>query len=186
MTKLPIVESYWVQENLFLAGEYPGSYNPEEMRRRMDAFLDCGIRTFIDLTQPHELLPYETILKEEARIYDYLAVYQCFAIRDHSIPSTQTMSLILDTIDSAIQSGSPVYVHCWGGVGRTGIVVGCYLVRHGMSAEKALAQVDAWYKTRPRGDFSRSPETEQQSEFVRSWREAPDAGHRSKQRFCEG
>jgi len=186
MTKLPIIESYWVEENLFLAGEYPGSYNPEETRRHMDTFLECGIRTFIDLTQPHELQPYEPVLKEEARIYDYMTVYHRFAIRDHSVPSVQTMSLILDTIDSAIQSGSPVYVHCWGGVGRTGIVVGCYLVRHGMSAQAALAQVDAWYKTRPSNYFLHSPETEQQSEFVRKWQETPDSEHRSKQRFCEG
>src|SRR5512133_3835071 len=106
MMKLPIIESYWVEENLFLAGEYPGGYNPEEARRRMDAFLEAGIRTFIDLTQPHELVPYEPILKEQAHIYDYMTVYHRFAIRDHGVPSVQTMTLILDTIDSAIQSGS--------------------------------------------------------------------------------
>jgi len=187
MTQIPIIESYWVEENLFLAGEYPGSYNPEEMRRRMDAFLESGIRTFIDLTQPHELVPYEPILKEQARIYDYSAVYHRFAIRDHGVPSVQTMSLILDTIDSAIQSGSPVYIHCWGGVGRTGTVVGCYLIRHGMSAKKALERVDMLYKTRPQNYFlARSPETEEQFDFVRNWRETPSSGHKSKQRFCEG
>ncbi len=186
MTRLPILESYWVEEGNFLAGEYPGSYSPLEMQRRMDAFLECGIRTFIDLTHPHELLPYEPVLKEQARLYDNMAVYHRFAIRDHSIPSAQTMSLILDTIDSAIQSGSPVYVHCWGGVGRTGTVVGCYLVRHGMSAEEALKRVDMLYKTRPSRDFIRSPETQQQCDFVRGWRETPVSGHTSRQRFCEG
>ena len=187
MTKIPIIESYWVEEDHFLAGEYPGSYNPEDMRRRMDAFLESGIRTFIDLTQPHELVPYEAILKEEARIYDSKAIYHRFAIRDHGVPSTQTMSLILDTIDAAIQNGSPVYVHCWGGVGRTGTVVGCYLVRHGMPAKKALERVNALYKTRPHDYFLvRSPETEEQADFVRNWRETPSAGHKSKQKFCEG
>ena len=63
MKKLPIVESYWVEENRFLAGEYPGEYNPEITRRRLDAFLETGITTFIDLTQPHELPPYEIHLK---------------------------------------------------------------------------------------------------------------------------
>ncbi|MBI2334113.1 MAG: dual specificity protein phosphatase family protein, partial [Chloroflexi bacterium] len=116
-----------------------------------------------------------------------LTVYQRFAIRDHGVPSEQTMTLILDTIDAAIQSGSPVYVHCWGGVGRTGIVVGCYLVRHGMSAEKALERVNALYKTRPHNYFLvRSPETEEQADFVRNWREAPSSEHRAQQRFCEG
>jgi protein-tyrosine phosphatase len=186
MLKLPIIESYWIEEGLFMAGEYPGSHHPEDMRRRMDAFLESGIRTFIDLTQPHELVPYEPILKEEARLYEYMTVYHRFAIRDHGIPSVPTMSLILDTIDSAIQSGSPVYVHCWGGVGRTGTVVGCYLVRHGMSHRQALEKVDALYKTRPHNYFlARSPETEEQADFVRKWRETP-SGHKTKQRFCEG
>ncbi|NWF64457.1 MAG: dual specificity protein phosphatase family protein [Chloroflexi bacterium] len=187
MTRLPIIESYWVEEGRFLAGEYPGSYNPEESRRRIDAFLESGLRVFIDLTQPHELVPYEPILKEQAQIYEYMTVYHRFAIRDHGVPSHQTMRLILDTIDAALQSNSPVYVHCWGGVGRTGTVVGCYLIRHGLSARQALERVDALYKTRPHDYFlARSPETEQQFEFVRHWREPPFTDHRSKQRFCEG
>jgi protein-tyrosine phosphatase len=187
MTKLPIVESYWVKENLFLAGEYPGSFNPNEARRKIDSFLECGIRTFIDLTQQGELVPYEPILMEEARIFDYTTVYHRFGIRDGGIPSVQTMTLILDAIDSSIQSGNPIYVHCWGGVGRTGTVVGCHLVRHGMSAEKALERVDALYKTRPRDPYLRtSPETAEQFEFVRNWRETPEKGRRTRQRFCEG
>lgn len=186
MKNIPIIESYWVEDGRFLAGEYPGSYDPEGTRHRMDAFLESGIRTFIDLTQPHELSPYEPILKEQARSYEQMAVYHRFAIRDHGIPSVQTMTLILDTIDAAIESGSPVYVHCWGGVGRTGTVVGCYLVRHGMTAQKALARVDALYKTRPQNYFAHSPETDEQADFVRKWRETPGSGHKAKQRFCEG
>lgn len=185
--KIPIIESYWVEEGKFLAGEYPASSNPEDARRRIDAFLECGIRTFIDLTQPHELPSYESILKERARIYDAMTVYQRFAVRDHGVPSLPTMRLILDTVDSAIQSGSPVYIHCWGGVGRTGTVVGCYFVRHGMSSKAALERVNTLYQTRPR-DFllHTSPETDEQVEFIRNWREAVSSGHRSKQRFCEG
>ena len=187
MTKLPIVESYWVEEDRFLAGEYPGSFNPGEARRKIDAFLESGIRTFIDLTQPGELVPYEPVLKEEARLYDCMTVYHRFGIQDGSIPSVQTMSIILDAIDSALQSGSPVYVHCWGGVGRTGTVVGCHLIRQGMSAQDALARLDALYKTRPKDPYLRtSPETPEQFDFVRAWREMPDSGHRSRQRFCEG
>ena len=105
MTKLPIIESYWVEENRFLAGEYPGGYDHETTRRRMDAFLEAGVNTFIDLTQSHELVPYEGILKEQAKIYGVNASYHRFPIRDHTIPSAETMTAILNAIDEAINNG---------------------------------------------------------------------------------
>lgn len=187
MSKLPIVESYWVQENRFLAGEYPGNYNPELTRRRMDAFLEAGINTFIDFTQPNEHVPYESILKEQARAYDVDARYHRFAIEDHHVSSQETMIRILDTIDEALASERNVYIHCWGGIGRTGITVGCHLVRHGMSNEKALELVNKLYRTRPHNpSYPRSPETERQIDFVRNWREVPGTSHKSRQNFCEG
>ncbi len=171
MSKRPIEQSYWVEEDRFLAGEYPGSFDTETARRHMDAFLEAGINTFIDLTQPHELVSYESILKEQAHIYDTSAFYHRFAIHDHSVPSHETMLTILDTIDNALGSGHKVYVHCWGGVGRTGITVGCYLVRHGTSNEEALIQVNKLYRTRTNTFYyPTSPETLEQIEFVRKWR----------------
>jgi protein-tyrosine phosphatase len=183
MTKLPIIESYWVEENRFMAGEHPGGYNHETTRRRMDAFLEAGVNTFIDLTQSHELAPYEGIFKEQAKIYGINSSYHRFPIRDHSTPSAETMTSILDAVDEAIDSGACVYVHCWGGVGRTGMVVGCYLVRHGRSNEQALAQVNLLFKTRPPNPyFSNSPETKEQIEFVLNWWDEP----KNKRKFCEG
>src|SRR5687768_16100150 len=130
---LPIIESYWVEPGRFLAGEYPGGFGVEAARPRIEAFLNSGINTFIDLTQPHELTPYEGILKEQARIREMDAAYHRFAIRDHYIPSRETMTHILDTIDEALHLGRNVYVHCYGGIGRAGTTVGCYLVRHGQT-----------------------------------------------------
>lgn len=172
MTKLPIIESYWIEENRFLAGEHPGSYDPETTRRHMDAFLEAGIKTFIDLTQSHELASYEAILKEQAHIYEVNTVYLRFGIRDHDTPSRETMTAILNTIDDALNAGSNVYVHCWGGVGRTGVVVGCYLVRHGYTNEQAITRVNKLYKTRPHNPYYPfSPESSEQIDFVLNWRE---------------
>jgi protein-tyrosine phosphatase len=187
MTKIPILESYWVEENRLLAGEYPGGYDPETTRRRMGVFLETGVYTFIDLTQSNELLPYENILKEQAKIYGVNAEYHHFPIRDHTTPSTKMMTAILNTIDETINNGGCVYVHCWGGVGRTGMVVGCYLVRHGNSNEQALAQVNKLYKTRPKNPYLvRSPETDEQIEFILNWWDDPDTLNRNAKYFCEG
>jgi protein-tyrosine phosphatase len=183
MAKLPILESYWVEENSFLAGEYPGGYDLETTRRRMDAFLQTGVYTFIDLTHSNERMPYVNILQEQGEVYGVNPAYHQYPIRDRSVPSAETMTAILDSIDEAIENGSCVYVHCWGGVGRTGLVVGCYLVRHGNSNEQALALVNKLYKTRPKNPFlPRSPETDEQVEFVLNWWDEP----KNNQKFCEG
>ena len=172
MSNRPIEQSYWVEESRFLAGEYPGSFDLETARHHMDLFLEAGITTFIDLTQPHELVSYEAVLKEQAHVYDASVFYHRFAIPDHNVPSRETMITILDTIDNALNSRRKVYVHCWGGVGRTGITVGCYLVRHGTMNEQALVQVNKLYRTRSNTFYyPTSPETQEQIEFVRNWRE---------------
>jgi len=168
----PIPESYWVEPGRFLAGEYPG-YG-EQLYQRLDAYLDFGINTFIDLTDPNELPPYLPMLKEQASYYDTDIHYNRFTITDHGIPTTKTMQAILDEIDSSLAAGHKVYMHCWGGIGRTGIAVGCYLVRHGRTGQQALAQLAEWWKGVPKSQlWPHSPETERQMEFVLNWDNSP-------------
>jgi rhodanese-related sulfurtransferase len=168
----PIPESYWVLPNRFLAGEYPGSHDENAARRRISAFLETGITDFLDLTKPGELIPYEPILKELASAYGLSAYYTRIPIQDLGLPTRDTMKTILDAIDLALNKDRKIYVHCWGGVGRTGTAVGCYLVRRGMTGERALGQIAEWWKDMPkRIYFPRSPETDAQVEFIRNWRE---------------
>ena len=51
----PIPDSYWVAPQVLLAGEYPGARTEEEAREKLEALLDAGIRSFLDLTEAHEL-----------------------------------------------------------------------------------------------------------------------------------
>jgi protein-tyrosine phosphatase len=80
------------------------------------------------------------------------------------------MESILDMIDDCLKAGRKVYLHCWGGIGRTGTTVGCYLVRHGMSGDEALNQLSEWWRSVPKSRVhSQSPETYEQVEFIRKW-----------------
>ena len=183
MPDLPIPETYWVEENRLLAGQYPGSFYPETMRRRINLFLEAGVTAFIDLTEPEELKPYETTLKDQAQARGINVTYRRFPIHDYSVPSSETMTAILDAIDEAINNGRCVYVHCWGGVGRTGMVVGCHLVRHGLTNRQAAAEVDRLFKTRPdHSSFPRSPESDEQVDFILNWWDE----EQNKKTFCEG
>lgn len=167
----PIYDCYWVIPQRFLAGEYPGTYHGERTRQRLDAFLEFEINTFVDLTVPDELLPYTRILNEQAGYYGRTVTHKRFPILDFSTPDPAHMTRILNYIDSALADGRNIYVHCWGGIGRTGTTVGCYLVRHGLSGEQALAQLAAWWQDVPKSVLNpTTPETEAQREFVRNWK----------------
>jgi len=173
----PFDRSYWVVRGKLLAGCYPGDRRPDEAKRKLDALLDAGIRYVINLMQEHEADWYGDIFEPYEEMIDYLAEGRGFritctrmAIPDASIPTVAAMKGILDEIDRAISDGKPVYVHCWGGKGRTGTVVGCWLMRHGMAtAGDVFPMIHELRKNDPTW-FQPSPDNERQRWMVRSWR----------------
>lgn len=166
----PIPESYWVEAGRLLAGEYPGRFTTESTRHRIDALLEEGFDTFVDLTRPGETVSYTRILLEEAEHLHVKVEHRSFPIGDFGLPTPETMTSILDTVDAALQNRRKIYLHCWGGIGRTGTTVGCYLVRRGMTGEEALRQLAEWWQTVPKSQIhQRSPETPEQVQFIRNW-----------------
>lgn len=169
-TPRPIPESYWVEPGRLLAGEYPGHFDENQARRRIDALLEAGLDTFIDLTRQGEVYDYSGILTDQARAYGIEARHYRFPIGDFGLPTPGLMKAILDQIDESLQAGRRVYLHCWGGIGRTGTTVGCYLVRRGLGGEQALSQLAGWWQEVPKSSIHpRSPETREQTVFVRDW-----------------
>ncbi len=166
----PIPESYWVESGRFLAGEYPGHFDAEQTRRRLDALLEAGFDTFIDLTRQGEVYPYSEILKEQSQAYGMEAQHLRFPIGDFGLPTTEQMRAILHQVDESLDSGHKVYLHCWGGIGRTGTAIGCYLVRRGLDGNEALRQLARWWKGVPKSRIHPyTPETLEQAAFVLAW-----------------
>lgn len=170
MPHRPIPESYWVEPDRLLAGEYPGQFDGEMTRKRIDTLIQAGFDTFIDLTRPNETVAYLRILLDEAKLYEVEVQHHRFPIGDFGLPTPDLMKKILDTLDASLQAGRKIYLHCWGGIGRTGTTVGCYLVRRGRTGEEALRQLAQWWRTVPKSYLHpRSPETQEQADFIRNW-----------------
>jgi protein-tyrosine phosphatase len=82
------------------------------------------------------------------------------------------MVAALDAIDEALAEGRKVYLHCVGGIGRTGITVGCYLVRHGMRSSEALCHLRELYRASAQSLVAPdSPESDEQAGFILNWEE---------------
>ena len=176
----PLPNSYWVRQDRFLAGEYPGAIDRNEASRKLRKLVCAGIDHFIDLTEQgestllgKELVPYKEIAEEEAHRLGRNVGWERRPIVDASVPdSPEQMASILDAIDAALDDGKTAYLHCWGGVGRTGTVVGCWLVRHGHTGDAALRRVaELWQGVEKVHKFPVSPNINHQCEYVRQWSE---------------
>ncbi len=162
MTSLP-PGATWIVPGALLAGPYPFARDEERGRAALRALLDVGVTAFIDLTEAGECPPYDAALQAEATRRGQLVTHQRLPIPDFGVPDDAHMAAILTAIEAALSAGRVVYVHCRGGIGRTGTVVGCWLVQQGHDGEEALRRVNALLGPG-------SPETDEQRWLVRRWR----------------
>lgn len=171
----PTSSSYWVVPHLLVAGAYPGAKSPVELRIKVQSLIDAGVRLFLNLMEEDEknyagepFVPYAEAVRECCPD----ASCQRYPIQNLSVPSSAEMEEILTAIDDSLEAEHPVYVHCWGGVGRTGTVIGCWLLQHGLADPK---NVLATLMKLRRQDHERgqrmSPETAGQQRFVKQWKD---------------
>jgi protein-tyrosine phosphatase len=140
----PIPGSRWVEPGRLLVGPYPGD--------AIEAIRDAGIDVVVDLTQEDELPAYA--LRSEVR-------HVRRAIADFGCPTHDELRETLDLLDRELAAGRSVYLHCRGGIGRTGLVTACHLVRRGATAGEALERLRA---------VGKGPEAAEQLRLVEGWR----------------
>ena len=170
--KTPYRRSYWVSPGKLLAGCYPGDHNADKAAAKLQGMVDAGIRHVVNLMEQNEsnrhgkpFVPYKA--QFSARGITCVRM----PIRDFHIPSIDQMVAILDEIDQSIGAGAPTYVHCWGGRGRTGTVVGCWLIRHGIAQPERAVEMITELQALCDGKLAPSPESDEQRQFVRDWKQ---------------
>lgn len=164
----PLANSYWVIPGRLLAGEYPVGREQQLSdagRARVQELIAAGISCFVDLTEEGECPPYQPLLPPTVS-------YLRHAIRDQRVPRRPAqMRRIQDEIAAVLAGGGTVYLHCRAGIGRTGMVAGCFLVEQGRDGERALRELnELWTQQCARAElWPMVPQTPDQAEYIRHW-----------------
>ena len=157
----PIRNSYKVDERIY-AGEYPATANETLGREELSRFLNFGITHFIDLTECAELSPYHQWLPDDC-------CYIRHAVKDCGTPrSMHEVKELLETIIETIKENknAKIYIHCRGGIGRTGTIVGCYYAMLFKNYTLANNLLQKQFSQCPKSYYRRTPETLEQRQFI--------------------
>lgn len=173
----PLHQSYYLHGYLF-AGEYPGDKDEETAKRKINNMVHFGVKHFVDLTEEGELRPYSHLLPKGT-------TYLRSPIPDGGVPkSIDLVNRLLDKIAYLEKTESYTYIHGRGGVGRTGIIVGCLkareLQRRGSNDCDALTVLRNFFRYMPKSAYRKTPDTPEQEEFVRAFERGVGASNDAK------
>ena len=99
--------------------------------------------------------------------------HYAYPIPNNSVIDHQGYDEILGRIRNEIASGRIVYLHCWGGKGRTTTVVGCLLIDGGLDYDSTIARI-AELRARTRKAIDSCPESAAQHRVLRERAARPD------------
>lgn len=91
--------------------------------------------------------------------------YQNYPIKDFATAENQSKFVgFIDELYQLLLAGENIVVHCYAGIGRTGLTIGSILIRHGVPAKDAM---DLMSEARGRN----MPQTQEQYEYLLEFEE---------------
>ena len=186
----PTPWSNWVIKGRLLAGAYPASADDSETDGILTKILELGIDTFVCLQAEFSMATPEAAWRSGQALRPYVKDAQRLLIKarnvnstritqtrldllhlpiiDGSVTSDHALSRLADDCCQRILNGERLYVHCWGGHGRTGTLVAVMLARlYGLATTETLVYTQAFHDVRKYPQNVRSPQTQVQVEQVK-------------------
>lgn len=152
---------YWIEEDRLAGGSCP---LPEDLPRLHEQ----GFDTIISLLADPRQRSYDL---EEAK-----ARFRRFNVpmADHQTPDLEQLLEVHEALPA--RGTHQTLVHCYAGIGRTGLVALSYLMAHGLPEAQATRRVDSWTG----GAFSQEIRSRREEvrrllwDFLARWPPAPD------------
>jgi ADP-ribosyl-[dinitrogen reductase] hydrolase len=173
----PLPRSYWVLPGKLLAGAYPGREAvPGGPAGAVDRLLGAGVDAFLDLTEDGEggRGSYAGLLGARSSSTGIKVERRAAPSKDMS-SDPEAIHRALGELDALLAAGRTPYVHCQGGLGRTGTVVASWLVEKGLAPPDGASELVVALRASTDSPDARTPETEEQSRLVASRRPGPSA-----------
>lgn len=154
-TKLYWLDDAWPGRIAVSARPRGGDWLPDEV----SSWKSAGVSTVVSLLELKEEQDLD-LEDEAAEVWHQGLEFVSYPIPDRQVPTSEAgLAKTLEKLERSLSSGKNILIHCRQGVGRSGLVVACLLVKKGISPGAAVEKVSA-----ARGITI--PETDEQREWV--------------------
>jgi protein-tyrosine phosphatase len=139
---------FWVKEQGYPSvGIMPGPQGGPLLAEEISSFRNQGVDVLVSLLTQEEIEAEE--LQQEADLCKENDIeFISFPIPDRDVPPRDARSAgFFRTLLDRLADGKRVAIHCWGGIGRSGLVAACLLAAHEIpveSAIRALSSARGW------------------------------------------